>query len=77
MNDHYREVYMYILTNGKIFGGILKKVFFFSSQNVDGFRQNDSQDSEYIKLNKQNTFEIFFIFIIYQNYILALIPSNL
>ena len=43
------------------------------SQNIDGFWQNDSQELlELVQLNKQNPLEKFFIFIIYQNYTLAL-----
>ena len=42
-------------------------------QNVDGFRQNNSQGFlEFLELYKQNPVEKFLIFIIYPNYSLAL-----
>ena len=44
------------------------------SQNIDGFKQNDSQGFlELVQLYKQNPLEKFFIFTIYPNYTLALI----
>ena len=44
------------------------------SQNIDGFKQSDSQGFQNsYKLYKQNPAEKFFIFTIYQNYTLALI----
>ena len=44
-----------------------------ASQKSFGFRKNDSQGFlELIQLYKQNQLEKFFIFIIYQNYTLAL-----
>ena len=43
------------------------------SQNIDGFRQNNSQGFiELTQLYKQNPLEKIFIFTIYQNYTLAL-----
>ena len=41
------------------------------SQNIDGFRQNNSQDFRNSRnsIFKQNSLEKFFIFTIYQNYI--------
>ena len=65
---------------GKSFEGIPKIVYFQFSQNMDGFRQNDSQTTElleFIKLCKQKPLEKFFIFTkIYQNYTLAFILSQ-
>ena len=48
------------------------------SQNIDGFRQNDSQLRllVFIQLYKQNLLEKVFIFTIYQNYTLALKHSH-
>ena len=45
-----------------------------NSQNIDGFRQNDSQGikKEFIKLYKQNPLQKTLMFTIYQNYTLAL-----
>ena len=47
-------------------------------QNIDGFRQNNSQGFlEPVQLCKQNPLEKCFIFTIYQNYTLALSSNNL
>ena len=60
------------------FSGASRNVSFMQfSQKIDGFRQKDSTGLlELIQLYKQNPFEQFIIFTIYQNYTLALICSG-
>ena len=43
---------------------------------MDGFRQNNSELLDWIKLYKQNPLEKIFIFTIYQHYTLALIKKT-
>ena len=46
------------------------------SQNINGFRQNNSQGLEIIKLYKQNKLENVITSTIYQNYTLALMSVD-
>ena len=66
---------MYI--TGRIFGGILKCYFYaIFSENLWCQTKRFTELLELVQLYKQNPFEKFFIFTIYQNYTLALKRSN-